>query len=77
MATSSSRTFPRKPAEHDNLLTLREAMERYGVSKWVIYTQVAQGNIRAVRRGSEGRVYYLESEIRALINRSWDEEEAA
>jgi hypothetical protein len=26
------------------------------------------GKIRAVRRGDEGRVYYLESEIKQLIN---------
>ena len=67
----SSRAFPRKPAELDSLLTLREAERLYGVSKWVIYSQVALGTIRAVRRGTEGRVYYLESEIRALVNRSY------
>jgi len=62
----SSRAFPLKPAEHDRLLTLREAMQRFGVSRWALYTSAAAGKIRAVRRGDEGRVYYLESEIRAL-----------
>ena len=70
MATQSSRTFPRKPESHDQLLNAREAQERYGVSKWTLYSQAAIGKIRAVRRGSEGRVYYLESEI-AAINRSY------
>jgi predicted site-specific integrase-resolvase len=67
----SSRGFPRKPAEHDHLLTLREAQELYGISKWVLYSQAAAGKIRAVRRGNEGRVYYLESEVRALLNSPW------
>lgn len=74
----SSRSFPRAPAEHaDHLLNAREAEQRYGVSKWVLYSQVALGNIRAVRRGSEGRVYYLESEIRDLIKRNCDQTFAA
>jgi predicted DNA-binding transcriptional regulator AlpA len=66
----SSRSFPRRPVELDHLLTLREAMERYGISRWTLYSQAAAGKLRAVRRGDEGRVYYLESEIQALINRS-------
>ena len=41
-------------------------MQRFGVSRWALYTSAAAGKIRAVRRGDEGRVYYLESEIRAL-----------
>lgn len=67
----NSRAFPHKPVELDQLLTLREAMERYGVSKWIIYTAAAMGKVRAVRRGSEGRLYYLESEIRALKQRAF------
>ena len=72
----SSRAFPRAPVEHDNLLNAQEARDLYGISKWVLYSQVAAGKIRAVRRGSEGRVYYLESEIRS-INRSWESAFAA
>lgn len=67
-ATKTSRAFPRKPAVLDRLLTLRDAERLYGVSEWVIYRAVAMGKIRAVRRGDEGRVYYLESEIKQLIN---------
>jgi hypothetical protein len=66
----SSRGFPRKPETLDNLLNAREAQARYGVTKWVLYSQAALGKLHAVRRGDEGRVYYLESEIQALINRS-------
>jgi predicted DNA-binding transcriptional regulator AlpA len=62
----SSRAFPRKPEAHDRLLTLREAERLYGVTKWIVYSQAALGKIRAVRRGDEGRVYYLESEIKEL-----------
>lgn len=74
----SSRSFPRKPATHDNLLNAREALRKYGVTKWVLYRLAEQGVIRAVQRGGEGRVYYLESEIKALKNNlNWLELAAA
>jgi predicted site-specific integrase-resolvase len=75
----SSRAFPKRPEELDHLLTLREATERYGVSRWILYNAAATGKLRAVRRGDEGRVYYLESEVKALVNRPClsDEEVAA
>jgi hypothetical protein len=65
--TKGRRGVPLEP--NDRLLTLREAMQ-IGVSQWILNRLAERGEVRRVRRGDEGRVYYLESEIRALLNRN-------
>jgi len=44
---------------------------RYGISQWLLNRLAEKGEIRRVRRGDAGRVYYLESEVRKLLNSPW------
>jgi hypothetical protein len=48
------------------LLTQEEALERSGLSQWSLTKLVQEGRIRRYRR--DGRAYYDEVAIRALIN---------
>jgi hypothetical protein len=64
---TNRRGQPLEPTDY--LLTLREA-ERY-ISQYLLYRFVDRGQVRRVRRGDKGRVYYLESEVKALLNRPW------
>lgn len=66
-----ARTFPTKPDDENviALLNLREAGERFGLTHWVIYRAVEQGQLRACKRG-DGRIYYLETELKRLAGKS-------
>ena len=67
-ATKGRRGLPLEPTDY--LLTLREA-EKEGATEYRLRQLVDKGEVRRIRRGDKGRVYYLLSEIQASVNRSY------
>lgn len=59
--------WPSRPRVINELLNLREAAERFGLSHYVIYRAAEEGRLHAVRLGDQGRIYYPAWELKALL----------
>lgn len=55
------------PQEFSEVLTLRGARERFGLDHRQIYAWVEEGKLHAIQPGGEGRVWYPEWELHALV----------
>lgn len=68
--TITAQVVPLRDAESPKataeLLTLREARERFGIHYKQVYAWVAEGVLHAVQVGGKGRIYYPDWELEVL-----------
>ncbi|TAK33788.1 MAG: DNA-binding protein [Chloroflexota bacterium] len=55
-----------EPSSPDDLLTLKEAQERYDVKRSTLHRYIHRGELSTYRRGMDKHVYVRRSDIEAL-----------